>query len=161
MSLLLRRGWHTSMSLLPSAMALLVLRILVGIFFHLIATSLVFIARVNEVPLLVLLPQIVVAHLWLLVLIPISSLLQLGGDNLARQGWTWGALLRMPDLGVWALGQLGVPDWQVEAVQDPLDPLAVAAEHGAPDDVSSLPVAQQLPVSGRGLVELSYSGSSF
>ena len=84
MSLLLRRGWHTSTSLLPSAMALLVLRILVGIFFHLIATSLVFIARVNEVPLLVLLPQIVVAHLWLLVLVPISFLRR-SGDLLARR----------------------------------------------------------------------------
>ena len=150
MSLLLRRGWHTSMSLLPSAMALLVLRILVGIFFHLIATSLVFIARVNEVPLLVLLPQIVVAHLWLLVLIPISSLLQLGGDNLARQGWTWGALLRMPDLGVWALGQLGVPDRQVEAAQAPLVPPAVAVERDAPDGASKAHLARLLPASGLG-----------
>ena len=67
-SLLLRRGWHTLTSLLPLAMALLLLRTRLGIFFHLSTLILFLVVRVNEVPLLILLPQVVVALLGLLIL---------------------------------------------------------------------------------------------
>ena len=55
------------MSLLQSAMTLLLLLTGLGIFSHLSALILVFIARVNEVPHLILLPQVVVALDWLLI----------------------------------------------------------------------------------------------
>ena len=67
-------------------MALLLLRTELGIFFHLSALVLVLvlIARVNEVPLLILLPQVVVALLGLLILeqVPYQGL---GRDPLLRR----------------------------------------------------------------------------
>ena len=62
-------------------MTLLLLRTGLGIFFHLSALIPVFVTRVNEVPLLILLPQIVVALDWLLLLEQIPDQ-GLGGDPL-------------------------------------------------------------------------------
>ena len=119
MSLLLRQRWHTPISLLPSAMAMLLLRIWLGILFNLSVLALVFVARVKEVPVLVLVPQILVAELRLLVLIPIL-ILRLGGDPLLEQKWRWGVLLLVPTpwlrldgrghrhgLGCWGSGSAG------------------------------------------------------
>ena len=62
-------------------MALLLLRTGLGIFFHLSALISLLIARVNEVPLLILLSQVVVALDWLLLLEQIPDQ-GLGGDPL-------------------------------------------------------------------------------
>ena len=113
MSLLLRRSWHTPTSLLPSAIAMLLLQTGLGIFFLLIAAILVVVARVNEVPLLVLFPQVVVAHLGLLILLPIL-ILRLGEDPLLQRGWRWGGLLLVPNLGLCLSGrrrQCGLGRW--------------------------------------------------
>ena len=85
MPLLLRQRWLAPTSLLPLGMALLVVRIWLEIFIHWIGVSLVVVARVYEVPVLVLLPQVVVSHLRLLILIKVMSspLLLMVGDPLA------------------------------------------------------------------------------
>ena len=67
MSLLLRRECYCPTSLLPSAMTLLLMRTGLGIFSHLSALILVLVARVDEVPPLILLPQVVEALYRLLV----------------------------------------------------------------------------------------------
>ena len=128
------------------------------------ALVLVFVARVNEDSLLVLLPQVVVAHLGILILKQIPNQ-RLGRDPLLWRGLRRGVLLLSSILGLcWGgrrhrrglgsgcrvAGGGGV---------GPLAPPAVVVERDAPDKVYPAREARRLPASGQGQKVWPYHGS--
>ena len=103
----------------------------------------------NEVPLLVLLPQIVVgSSSWYCSSSSVLAGIRFfSGDGAGRAtpvANTWA-----PSARVAALGQL-VPDWQVKAARVPFSPPALTVEHEAPDEVSHAWEPWLLPVLGLG-----------